>query len=85
MSPIRACSNLVELYARNNLIDKIDSLDECRDLKVLWLTGNPIEYRLANRYRSSVIAACIGLYMFDGSKVTKAERQTACYTYESHY
>jgi Leucine-rich repeat (LRR) protein len=53
LEPFSACKNLVELYLRKNAIEDINQimyLTELRNLRILWLSDNPIahlpEYRL---------------------------------------
>ncbi|CDW74132.1 leucine rich repeat family protein [Stylonychia lemnae] len=75
------CKKLAELYLRKNLIQElleVKCLNQCPQLKVLWLQDNPIaEHPL---YRQYIIKLLPNLLKLDSAAVTPEEKQQVAQT-----
>ncbi|MCQ2819426.1 MAG: leucine-rich repeat protein [archaeon] len=70
--------HLRELYLRQNLIadlKEIEYLQNCEDLKILWLNDNPISEK--KNYRQYVLRALPQLAKLDDVMITDGEREDA--------
>lgn len=79
LKPFANLNNLKELYLRNNLIAdlrEIQYLTKCENLKILWLSENPISNN--KNYRALVIQMLPQLAKLDDIMITEAERENAC-------
>ena len=78
LQPFAACKKLTELFLRKNCISGLDQLFYLKDLKnlrVLWLSDNPIAS--TDNYRLFAIAALPQLTKLDQIDITDAERTEA--------
>lgn len=72
------CHELRELFLRNNLISdfhQLDHLVNLKNLRILWLTDNPIEK--TENYRINVISKLPQLTKLDEKDITEEERSLA--------
>lgn len=75
LQPFAACLKLRELYLRRNLVANINEimyLADLPELRVLWLSNNPIA--LEENYRSTVLKVLPNLTKLDDKDVTEEER-----------
>lgn len=78
LTPFASCSHLQELYLRKNKLsdfNEIQKLANLRELRVLWISENPIASAL--NYRTDVIRMLPQLYKLDEHNVTAEERMEA--------
>jgi Leucine-rich repeat (LRR) protein len=78
LEPFSHCPNLKELYLRRNNISSFDELAHLRklaELRVLWLTDNPITKDA--KYRSFTIATLPQLTKLDEVDIKPEEREEA--------
>lgn len=78
LESLQYCSNLTELYIRNNKIDDLDQifyLKNLKKLRILWLADNPAADQ--DNYRLTVIRNLRNLQKLDNITITHEERLNA--------
>lgn len=78
LAPFASCPKLQELYLRKNRVadfSEIQRLNGLKELRVLWISENPIA--TSPNYRTDVIKVLPQLYKLDEQNVTAEERMEA--------
>lgn len=85
LKDIQYCTDLKELYIRDNKISDLDEifyLKQLKSLKILWLADNECskDHLYDSAYRLTVIRNLPGLQKLDNSNVTQDEKESALKT-----
>ncbi|XP_064643961.1 cilia- and flagella-associated protein 410-like [Lineus longissimus] len=78
LEPFQHCYNLKELYIRKNQISNLSEicyLQECPNLRVLWLSDNPCA--IGDLYRSTVLRTLPNLEKLDNIAIQEDEKNEA--------
>lgn len=63
--------SLEELWLNDNCIDNIEFLKDMKELRVLYLEGNPVQQRLGPSYRNQILLRCPEIAQLDANMISE--------------